>query len=174
MRRVAPIAVLLAASLAGAASRSATAAGPCLLSTFRIRLGSGVSEATGQHTITLRLVNRGARACVLFGYPVIGAYAAHGRIPFAVTHGGDQMVTARRPTRVLVRPRGAAFVALNHNRCDRGDLRTATRLRIGTSGSARTVRLTAARLDYCGKGDPGSTVAVSPFEPTLRATLRSG
>jgi hypothetical protein len=26
-------------------------------------------------------------------------------------------------------------------------------------------------LAFCGKGDPGSIVAVSPFEPTLLATL---
>jgi hypothetical protein len=26
-------------------------------------------------------------------------------------------------------------------------------------------------VDYCGKGDPGSTITVAPFEPTLTAAF---
>jgi hypothetical protein len=172
---VALVAVLLALPVAGVASRGGAATPPCAMSTFSIRFGPEVAEATGQHTLTLRLVNGGRRSCVLFGYPVISAFDRRGRIPFAITHDGDQMVTAQRPKRLRVRPREAVFVALNHYRCDRGDLRTATVLRIGAK-PARTVAIRMTnpyqRLEYCGKGDPGSTVAVSPFEPTLYATLR--
>jgi len=27
-------------------------------------------------------------------------------------------------------------------------------------------------LAYCGKGDPGSTVTIAPFEPTLTSAFR--
>ena len=50
------------------------------------------------------------------------------------------------------------------------------RLRLGLPGR-ESAQLSLAlppypRLSYCGKGDPGSTVVVSPFEPTLTAVLR--
>jgi len=40
-------------------------------------------------------------------------------------------------------------------------------------GAEGSVHVNAPRdWGYCGPGDPGSTVVVSPFEPTLAATLR--
>ena len=169
MRKIA-LALLALVCIVPAGSRGAPlSSSPCRLSQFTIGLDPGVSEKTGQHTVTLRLVNRASRACALDGYPRIRAYDRAGLIPFAITHRGDQMVTSRRPRRILVRPGHAAFVALNHYRCDRGDLRAATTLRINTT--AVRLRDPYQRLAYCGRGDPGSTLAVSPFEPTLRATL---
>jgi hypothetical protein len=141
----------------------------CRLSQFAVRLGPDVSEKTGQHTVMLRLVNRGRRACVFDGYPRIRTYDRVGLIPFAITHRGDQMVTSRPPSRVVVRPQRAAWVAVNHYRCDLGEVRAATTLRIDKA--VITLLDPYQRLAYCGKGDPGSTLAVSPFEPTLRATL---
>lgn len=112
------IALLVPLCTAAGAARGAHAAlPPCRTSQFTVRFGPLVSEATGQHTFTLRLINRGRRACVLFGYPKISVYDRAGLIPFAITHGGDQMVTPRRPRRVVVRHGRAAFVVLNHYRC---------------------------------------------------------
>jgi Protein of unknown function (DUF4232) len=141
----------------------------CRLSQFAIRTGPAVSEKTGQHTLILRLMNRGRGACVLNGYPRIRAYDKAGLVPFVIRHGGDQMITSRPPRRIVVRPRRAAFVALNHYRCDRGDVRVATRLRIDEV--VLRLRGLYQTIEYCGRGDPGSTLAVSPFEPTLLATL---
>jgi hypothetical protein len=68
-------------------------------------------------------------------------------------------------------------VLLNHYRCDVDDLRTATSVRIRLAGITGTdfvsVKLAVAnsRLRYCGKGDPGSILTVSPFEATVRAAL---
>jgi hypothetical protein len=173
------IGLLVPVCAAAGAARGAHAALPsCRTSQFTVRFGPLVSEATGQHTITLRLINRGRRACVLFGYPKISVYDRAGLIPFAITHGGDQMVTARRPRRVAVRHGRAAFVVLNHYRCDLGTLRTAAILRIGsgrvTQSGMAAIRMTDPdrKLDYCGRGDPGSTLAVSPFVPTPEAGLR--
>lgn len=168
MRKIV-IPLLLIVCVVPAGSRAATlSSGSCRLSHFTVGLGPGVSEKTGQHTLILRLVNRG-RFCVLDGYPVVRAYDRVGLIPFAIGHQGDQMVTSRLPRKVVVHPGRAAFVALNHYRCDRGDLRAATRLRIGAA--LISLRSPYQTITYCGKGDLGSLVAVSPFEPTLRATL---
>jgi hypothetical protein len=167
--------LLYLAASNGAAGSTPPAA--CRMSQFVLALGPEISEATGQHTVALRLVNRGATSCVVSGYPRVTSYDQTGAIPFAIRHGGDQMITAHGPARVVVRPDWAAFVLLNHYRCDLGGLRSATTVRIGLSGARRAatssikIRDPYRRLDYCGKGDPGSTLTVSPFEPTLRAAL---
>jgi hypothetical protein len=76
-----------------------------------------------------------------------------------------------------VAPEHAAFVVLNHYRCDNGSLRGATHVVIGSAGAHATAGLALTitdpykMLSYCGAGDPGSTLAVSPFEPSLRAAL---
>jgi len=151
----------------------------CRMSQFALAFGPQISEETGQHTLALRLVNRGAKSCVVNGYPKVTSYDRAGPIPFAIRHGGDQMITSQGPARVVVRPDRAAFVLLNHYRCDLGGLRSATTVRIGLPRARRvaaaSIKITDPyrRLDYCGKGDPGSTLTVSPFEPTLGAA-RSG
>ena len=152
--------------------------GACRMSQFALALGPEISEATGQHTVAIRLVNRGATSCVVNGYPKVTSYDRSGAIPFAIRHGGDQMITSHGPARVVVRPDRAVFLLLNHYRCDLGGLRSATTVRIGLPGGARraatlSIKVTDPyrRLDYCGKGDPGSTLTVSPFEPTLPAAL---
>jgi hypothetical protein len=104
-------------------------------------------------------------------------YDHAGAIPFRIRNGGDQMITHDRPTRFVVRAGGNAWVVLNHYRCDLGDKRGATSVRMGPAvpapGAATFVTITDPyrRLAYCGQGDPGSILAVSPFEPTLRAAL---
>jgi hypothetical protein len=149
----------------------------CRMSQFALALGPQISEATGQNTFALRLINRGATTCAINGYPKVTSYDRAGPIPFAIRHGGDQMITPHGPARVVVRPGRAAFVLLNHYRCDLGIVRAATTVRIGLldarHAAAASIKITDPyrRLDYCGKGDPGSTLTVSPFEPTLRAAL---
>jgi hypothetical protein len=136
--------------------------------------GPEVSEATGQNTLTFRLRNVGTRPCALHGYPAVALVDRTGALPFAISHRGDQMITARRPARFTVAPRGTAFFALNKYRCDLGDRRRAraVRLELGAGHVTATVPR-FPDISFCGRGDPGSTVAVSPFEPTLRLTLRS-
>jgi len=169
--------LLVLLSVSNGAAGSAPLAA-CRMSQFALALGPEISEATGQHTVALRLVNRGATSCVVNGYPKVTSYDRAGGIPFAIRHGGDQMITSNGPARVVVRPDRAAFILLNHYRCDLGGLRSATKVRVGLLGARRAATLSIKitdpyrRLDYCGKGDPGSTLTVSPFEPTIRAALR--
>ena len=169
---------LVQGSVHGSAAGSGTASPACRMSDLAVQIGPGISEKTGQNTLALRLVNRGAASCFVRGYPSVVAYDRQGAIPFVVRHGGDQMITRRLPTRVLIERNRAAVILLNHYRCDLGDVRTATRVTIGLASATRTpfssVQLADAdnRLRYCGPGDPGSTLTVSPFEPTIRAALR--
>jgi hypothetical protein len=151
---------------------------PCDVSRFALAVGPEISEPTGQHTLSVRLTNRGRRTCILDGYPRIWLSDRTGMIPFAITHRGDQVVTADRPRRVVVKPGGAAFVVLNHYRCDVGVVRAATRVRLAAPGATRAasgtldIRGRYERVDYCGKGQPGSVLAVSPFVSSLGAGLR--
>ena len=162
-------------SAAGGARTVAPAA--CRLSQFALHLGPDVSEATGQHSLALKLVNRSRSGCFFDGYPSVSLRDGTGVLPFVITHRGDQMVTARGPTRFLVAPGHSAFVLLNHYRCDRGSLRAATHVVIGSAGAHPTAAIVLKitdpykMLSYCGAGDPGSTLAVSPFEPALRAAF---
>jgi hypothetical protein len=148
----------------------------CRAADFSLAPGFEISAATGQNPLTLRLTNHGRNACVLFGYPSISLSDRRGAIPFAIRRGGDQMVTARRPTRVLVRSGRPSFVVLNKYRCDAGVRRLARTLRLGfprdTSRRLSLALPAYSRIGYCGRGDAGSTVATSPFEPSLRAALR--
>jgi Protein of unknown function (DUF4232) len=176
---VALIATLIPGAWVAGSSAIVSSQAPttCRMSNFALRLGPWVSEATGQHTLALRLVSRSASSCVVKGYPSVRLSDRAGAIPFLIRHGGDQMITSRPPRRVLVRPGRSAFVLLNHYRCDRGGLRAATVVKIGLAahprGGTASLRITDPyRMpNYCGPGDPGSTLTVSPFEPTLRAAL---
>lgn len=181
----AALAGMLVVSLSNAAAtaKASAALPPCRLSQFAVALGPYVSEATGQHTLALRLVNNAAATCVLRGYPTVRFYDAAGGIRFVIRHGGDQMITSRSPTSVAVRPGRAAFLVLNKYRCDQGGTRATRRITIGpparrppetvsiTFRHPSTIPMPYRIPDYCGKGDPGSIITVSPFVPTVRAAL---
>lgn len=166
---------LMLPSSAGAGQGERTSWSDCRVSQLALVIGPEVSPATGQNPLALRLTNRGQRPCVLHGYPTIAFTDERGPIPFSIGHGGDQMVTPRRPTRVVVRAGRSAFVLVNKYRCDLGDVRLARTLRLGLPGRKSPQLLLALRpyprIGYCGKGDAGSTVVTSPFEPSLAAAF---
>jgi len=148
----------------------------CTSSALQLAIGVGISEPTGQNTLSLALTNRSSTACVLFGYPAVTLLDGKGRaLPFVYNHSGDQVVTGQPPTRVVLSPGETAFVAINKYRCDVGDqgLTSTVQLTPPANGMPLSVALAppASRLTYCGPGDPGSVVAVSPVEPTFRDTL---
>jgi hypothetical protein len=160
-----------------AAKTERTTLPDCRVSQLSIARGPEISPATGQNPLALRLTNRGQRICILDGYPNIAFRDRGGAaIPFPIKHGGDQMVTPRGPTRVVVRPGRSAFVLVNKFRCDLGIVRVARTLRLGLPGAtSRPLSLALPPyplMGYCGKRDWQSTVVTSPFEPSLAATLR--
>lgn len=141
---------------------------------FRLTGGSDVlSEPTGQHSLALRLRNRGRSTCVLYGYPRIELRDRRGTLPFRISHESDQVIRARPPTPVVVRPGGVAWVVVNKYRCDRGDLRLARSLRLAfrRDGSALETAIRRGWIGWCGPGDPGSGLTVSRYAPSFRAAL---
>ena len=141
----------------------------CVKSQVRVTYDEPTSEATGQHTTRFLVQNIGTRECVLVGYPDIELDDTHGRpIPFVYRDHGDQMLTNARPTRVGLTPKGFAYFAINKYRCDRGGIEAAAVTGITLPGEADPFRLKGG-ADYCGSGDPGSVIDITPIEPTALA-----
>jgi hypothetical protein len=161
--------------LVAASRTTANVAGlsSCRLTSFSATTAPSVSEATGQNTLIFRLTNRSAR-CELDGYPTISFADRHGRIPFEIAERGDQMITGRSPRRVVAKRLGTVAVAINKYRCDGATLRVASAVRFRAAGTGLRLGLAHASrsIGWCGNGDPGSTVDVTPFEPSVAATRR--
>jgi hypothetical protein len=141
-----------------------------------LELGELVSEATGQQSLSLTLTNRTEIGCFLYGYPGVSLLDSSGRLlPLNYRWSGDQMITSNKPTHVDVRPRSAAYVTINKYRCDLGNVAHATLLRVIPPDDTNRLELElpadSRSLDYCGTGDPGSDLHISPVEPTFPATL---
>ncbi|HET7142184.1 MAG TPA: DUF4232 domain-containing protein, partial [Candidatus Limnocylindria bacterium] len=156
-------------------------AAPCHVGLMQLGVGN-VSEPTGQHSLSLTLTNRSTQPCSLFGYPLISFFDAAGKqLPFDFQNSGDQVVTSKPPQLVVLAPGGAAYVTVNKYRCDAGEQGVAAGLRLGLPGDGTDplAPLQAdfspdtMRMAYCGPGDPGSTVAVSPVAATFLATLNA-
>lgn len=170
---------LLSLQAAGASpttGSSAAAIARCPFAALQLAAGEPFSEPTGQHTLSLTLTNRAPTACDLFGYPTVALLDAAGHaLPFVYQHTGDQMVTAHPPAWVTLTPGGVAYVTINKYRCDVETLGLTAAVQLTPPGDDVPLRLALAPgamlLGYCGAGDPGSTVHVSPVGATLQATL---
>ena len=84
------------------------------------------------------------------------------------------MVTALGAHRVVVPQGGAAWVVLNKYRCDLGSHARVGEIELRLAGAGRigAVGPNSAGWAFCGSGDPGSIVHISPFEPRLLDALR--
>ena len=141
-------------------------------------LGPEVPEPTGQHTLTFVLTNTSKQPCELFGYPGVALLDDSGQeIPFTYAHSGDQVVTSRSPRQVELQPSEAAYITINKYRCDVGDREKVHTVELLVPGAASPIQLalspTAMTFAYCGPGDPGSVVSVSPIAATMREALAS-
>jgi hypothetical protein len=74
---------------------------------------------------------------------------------------------------VVVARGGSAWIVLNKYRCDLGSQSAVGRIVAGLHGAGAigAVAPRSAGWAYCGSGDPGATVHVSPFEPRLPGAL---
>lgn len=94
-----------------------------------------------------------------------------------VSDTGDQVVTTAAPRVVQLPPHGTAYVTINKYRCDLGVIDEFRMLRLTVPGQRKALSLTfppgPPTSGYCGADDPGSTVHVSPIEPSFAATLHS-
>lgn len=152
---------------------------PCATSQLTLGPAGPVSPPTGQRPLALTVDNQSAAACSLGDYARVTLYDAGGAaLPFEYQRSGDQVVAGGPATAVEVPAGGAAYLTVNKYRCDLGAVGRAVRVEVAVPGDRLPLRLDvppdSVPLDYCGPGDPGSIVHVSPFGPTLRSTLRSG
>ena len=125
----------------------------------------------------MTLTNRSAVPCHLFGYPGVALIDGTGKVlPLTYRRGGDQEVTSAAPVNVNLMPNHSAFVTINKYRCDSGDLDIATTVSVIPPDQTQALTLSVQgvqTLAYCGPGDPGSIVSVSPVEATEIATMPS-
>jgi hypothetical protein len=120
----------------------------------------------------LTLKNTSSAPCHLDGYPHVELADETGKpIPFRYRNGGDQMITSRSPTVVTLAPGQTAYLMINKYRCDMGDKTPSRVVRVTPPGDATALRMPVGDrpdLAYCGPGDPGSVVDVSPVEATAK------
>jgi hypothetical protein len=129
-------------------------------------VGPFVSEATGQHSLQIALVNHGP-ACSLKGYPTIQLIDPRGRaLRFSYSHKGDQMIPAVSPKLVELATGKSAYFELNKYRCDIQATDGASSIRVRLPGGATTTTVVFPKgtrsIDYCHEA-PSLTVAVSPI-----------
>ncbi len=192
---IAVVAVIAAAPLAAGCGTSAPAAQPaisapatsapatsasathpyCRGGQLRVGLGPLVSEATQQNTVILDFRNASAVTCDLRGYPGIALSDRVGAVlPFGYHDGGDQMLTSRAPTLVVLAPGAVAYAGVNKNTCVMYASRSAVGGEVTPPGGSQPLAFELPHyriLGYCRAGDPGHVVDVTPVEPTMRDVL---
>jgi hypothetical protein len=132
------------------------------------------SEMTGENAVFVVLRNRSAVACSLQGsYPKALLYDAAGkRVPFLSKSGVGPYVSHKHPTMLAVPSGAKAFVMLAHYRCDIKITQYAHRLVLTLPGTAGRLSVTLpmwAVFDYCGAGDPDSTLYISRVGASITA-----
>jgi hypothetical protein len=137
---------------------------------WRLKLGPGWSEPTGQHTATIALTRLASNACSMSGYPRIVLQDSRGRtLPFRYSHRGDMVVTSHPPSTVRVDGGASAFFIFNKYRCDVHTTAIARRLLVHLPGVRGWLKLRLADsiIDYCPTAGPSTTIAVSPLVARL-------
>jgi uncharacterized protein DUF4232 len=159
---VAGVAASAVVGLHGAIGSGTTACAP-----LRLGPGSAWSEKTGQHSASFVVTNASAARCTFTGYPRIELLGRRGRaLRFTYHDGGDQMITARPPRRIVARPGGRVYFAINKYRCDLRSQALARVIRVQLPGSTAWLRLGLPSwigLEFCGSGPPSGIVSVSPI-----------
>lgn len=146
----------------------------CRASQLRLGLGPRISEQTGQSTVVFTILNVGRGHCSFLGYPAVRLEDSRGHVlAFRFRDGGDLEITGKPAHRVTVGSRATAYVAINKYRCDLREQGTARRAVMVLPGLSKPLSVTLAQypvVGFCGPRQPGSTVDVSPVEPSVIAT----
>lgn len=147
----------------------------CQTSQLRLVAALPPSPQTGQHLFLLKLTNEDSVACYLFGYPGVTLYDENGKLlPFTYRWAGDQEVTSAPPLRVGLSPGGTAYVLINKYRCDFGTVDTAATLQLIPPDDSTALSLNIQDQmseNFCVPGGGGFSLAISPVEPSVQATL---
>jgi Protein of unknown function (DUF4232) len=165
----------LMAVIATAVAGAGTPPPRCAAGALTLRAGATVVPKTMELPLLLELVNHSSATCTLDGYPRVQLRSASGTLyGYSYRDSGDLEVTAHKPALVSVSPGHGAWVLLNKTPCiGNVDGRLVHRVWLMAPGTDGYLRLTLGNVvffDYCGAGDPGHTIDVSPVEPSAAAT----
>jgi hypothetical protein len=134
---------------------------------------NGIYGGTGVSGWLLHLRNRTDAACSLSRRPRLLLADATGALPFAVTYHRRcvwQCSAIQQPgvqsRTVTVMGRRSVFVAFTKYRCDGHQYRSADSVRLRLNATLVVALRDYPDLGWCGSGDPGSRLDLSPFEPT--------
>ena len=134
------------------------------------------TEPQEQSSLSLTLTNTSSSGCYLNGYPRVELMDGAGRVlPFQYTDGGDMVVTPNPPVHVDLAPSGIGYVTISKSVCENGDVAPITGIRLTPPGESSPVGLLNPGnfMMFCGASAvPGSTLYLSPVEPTFSATLQ--
>jgi len=160
-------------------TKPTTAVPTCLASQLLAANGPPLGGASEEGSFTVAFTNRGHRPCALYGYPGVRLVTSTGTVlnlpPFL--HSG--FVTTAGPRRVLLGVGATAYLLVAKFACVLGDLQAISDARLTLPGAAVgkaftiPIRRSISTLSFC-KGGPtaqGNSIAVSPVESTLSATL---
>ena len=165
-------AALIAALGSGGDAGAASRIGACSTADLTATVAVHLAAVTQEHPILITLRNHSQSGCTLRGYPEPKLLNKSGTaLPFAVSHSGDRQVTSHRPVLVLLAPGGPAFVLLGMTTCQTRRRTDAPILDLRLPGGSGRFRLRLrGPASFCGRGQVGSTIHVSPFERTFLAT----
>lgn len=146
----------------------------CRASQLRPGVGPRISEPTGQLTVVFTITNLGSGPCNFRGYPNVRLEDSSGHVlSFHYRDMGDQVITGNAARTVGVGPGATAYVAINKYRCDLRDQGISREAVVVPPGLNKPLNVTLPQypvLAFCGPGQPGSIVDVSPVEPSALAT----
>ena len=181
-RPIIALTVGLAAAVATTAAASPAAVAACRIPDLSIA-NAGKVVGMGLSGRVLRLTNVGTRSCTLARWPRFELVDEHGALPYVTryNHGcvwfcRSQDKQVRQSGVVVVNPGRSVYLGFDQYRCDLGTQRYAVSARVVVSPTASlaAILIRIPRypvFGYCGKGDPGSILSISPFEPTYRAAF---
>ena len=158
--------------------QSALYAERCTVAQLKLdRASQRFTEPQQQSSLSLTLTNTSSTGCYLDGYPRVELLDGAGRVlQFQYTDGGDAVVTPNPPVHVDLPPSGIGYVTINKSVCENGDVAPITGMRLTPPGESSLIALANPGnfMMFCGASPvPGSTLYVSPVEPTFSATLQS-
>ena len=155
----------------------AGAALACSPSALKTVWAGFVSPVTAQDPIGFKVENAGSTSCELNGYPGLILKDAAGKpVEMATSHAGNPEVTGASPHTVLLKEGQAAYVRISKTPCYGGDADFVASVQLTSGGSAISGKISQrtfypedrAYFASCvDQADSGSTVFVSPFEPSM-------
>ena len=155
---------------------TSTATAPsCPPSHIQAKDGPFVGGATGEQSMTIALVNSGPGTCMLSGYPRVRLVTAAGTTLDFARDTQSQYIRRIPPRRVVLSVGAIAYVEIAKYRCDLGDAKAASQIRLSLpeAGEDTALSVPAQIEGYCkgGPTDPGNFISFTPVESNLGAAL---